>query len=73
MPGGKQSAESEKDPGDFDNQIVDCLDGIQMEQRQEPPKEFFTTYSDLKVCFPMFLLYLFIILVVKASFAIHTY
>ena len=73
LPHRKEYLEDKKTIAEFDRQILDYLDKIPLEEREEPPKEFFTTYSNFKICFPVFLLYLFVILVGKTAIAIHNY
>lgn len=73
FPRPKRHVEDEKANAEFEHQILDHLDRIPLEEREELPKEFFTSYSNFKIWFPVFLLYLFVILVAKTGIAIHNY
>ena len=52
---------------DFDEQVIAHLKKVRLVPREQPPKEFFTPYSDPKLCITMLFLYLFLILVIKTS------
>lgn len=69
----KTSREDEKEASEFDKQLLDCLQTVRMVAREEPPREFFTPYSNPKLCIPIFLLYLFLILVVRTGGDLYNY
>ena len=65
--------EDNKDLSDFDIQLINYLKTIRAEGREEAPKEFFTPYSNPNLLIPIFLLYLFLILVVRTGHDLYNY
>ena len=60
----------EKVAGDFDAQVMTTLQNTHPKNRSKAPEEFFLAYSDSTICIPVFLLYLFIIVLTKTVGAI---
>ena len=60
----------EKPSGDFDSQVMAALQATSLNPRAAPPDEFFIAYSDANICIPIFVLYLFVIVIIKTAGAI---
>ena len=60
----------EKTTGDFDTQVMAALQNTHPKNRSKAPEEFFLAYSDSTICIPVFLFYLFIIVLTKTVGAI---
>ena len=65
--------EDDKYISNFDQQLINYLQTVKVVKRNKPPKEFFTPYSNTKICIPIFLLYLFLILVVRTGGDLYNY
>ena len=55
----------ERATGDLDAQVMSALQNTHPKNRAKAPEEFFIGYSDSNVCIPVFLVYLFIIVLMK--------
>lgn len=65
--------EDDKHISNFDQQLINYLETVKVVKRDKAPKEFFTPYSSSRLCVSMFLLYLFLILVVRTGGDLYNY
>ena len=62
----------EPEKGDFDSQVMKALQDTPWNARAKAPDDFFLAYSDTTICIPVFLLYLFIIVITKTMGALFS-
>eukprot|EP00826_Nyctotherus_ovalis_P018054 TRINITY_DN1536_c0_g1_i7.p1 TRINITY_DN1536_c0_g1~~TRINITY_DN1536_c0_g1_i7.p1 ORF type:complete len:169 (+),score=70.78 TRINITY_DN1536_c0_g1_i7:179-685(+) len=68
----KVETEETEDLKGFDQQVMAALQGTSLNARAQPPDEFFVTYSDPSLYFPIFLAYLLVIVLVKTGSALFS-
>ncbi len=62
----------EKPTGDFDTQVMAVLQSTTLNPRAAPPEDFFMIYSDASAFIPIFVLYLFVLVIIKTAGALFS-